>query len=87
MRFLSRKHLRNAIASAHQLLTSNLLTQSPRQSRSRSCNGSWRYRAILSNSFVRQQQILPFTEESADIGDSQSVIIGLYVILFGAGEP
>ena len=26
-------------------------------------------------------------EETADIGDSQSIIIGLYVILFGAGEP
>ena len=48
------------------------------------CGGNW---PILSNRLVCSLNIhLVEGEENVDFGDSQSVIVGCYVIIFGAGE-
>lgn len=83
MRFGRAKPLRNDIASADQTLTLTSI-QSDCQSSNRRSDDTWRYIAVLPNRVVSCLPMPPL-KTLTDAFDSQSVIVGCYVIIFGAG--
>lgn len=79
--------LRDGIASTHQgLISSSPLRSSARQSSCWRSDDPGRHRAIFSNWLVRFRLFHSETDQLT-LGDSQSVIVGCYVIIFGAGQP
>lgn len=101
-KFPSLRQLRFVCANAlrerrHRLYASKSLKPKPSllssasQSSHRRFNDPWRHRTVFPHWLVRLSSfVCPFLRRNASANsfcDSQSVIVGCYVIIFGAGQP